>query len=228
MKHVNARRILPFGMLLVSSFAVAGPDSVDADALRYAPYHGNRDQFTLELPDGWHVRDQAPTASTGVVAFFAQPVEIRLDKDPEVSRRQQEDLLRLVDDIESGAVPSFFLDRYKAGKEMRCTGFDARALKKKLKIFSTADALGPKARLVGEPQVSATAVGGCTGIRVLLRAETEYGATMDMLVYSAAVDDITYDFVLLMETDYFARNLPWFEHVIASLRLTGANRAASN
>ena len=46
---------------------------------------------------------------------------------------------------------------------------------------------------------------------------------MHMLVYSAAVKGITYDFVLMTEPEYFAANLPWFERVISSVRLTGAS-----
>ena len=223
MNRVFSFRTAPLGALLFSLSAFAQTDAPVGDDTAFKPYHGNRDQFTLEIPDGWHVVDQSPFGNAGVIAFYSQPVEVRLDKDPVVAEQQRQAFITMLNGMLSGEIPSFFMDRYKADKGMTCTGFDARALKKKLRIYAKSDALGKKAKLLGEPEVATTPVGGCLGIRVMMRANTATGATMHMLVYSAAVGDTTYDFVLMTEPQYFAQNLPWFERVVASVRLTGAS-----
>lgn len=220
---MNTNRMLRWmslGILLFTSSSVA--QSVSAGAEPHKTYLGNRDQFTIDLPDGWHIVDQSPYRDSGVVAFYSQPIELRLDKDPAVSKQQEVAFFQLVEDMSSGALPSFFADRYKADKGMSCEGFDKRAQAKKLKIFSKADALGKKPKLIGTPEVANVGFGGCKGIRVSFRATNAEGYDWQMLVYSAAVNGITYDFALLTETQYFDRNLPWFERAIGSVRLTGA------
>lgn len=214
-----------FGVLTLVSSAVAQTASSDADNAPYMTYQGNRDQFTVELPQGWHVVDQSPYSKTGVIAFYSQPIEIKLDKDPVIAGQQQADFMQLMNDMTSGALPTFFADRYKADKGMSCGGYDARAQKKKVKIFTSAAALGRKPKLLGEPETAAVDFGGCRGLKVTFRAVADYGATLKMQVYTAAVDGLTYDFALLTEERFFAQNLPWFERMIASVRLTDATPA---
>ncbi len=223
MKRVFNFRTAPWGALLFSLSAFAQTDAPVGDDLSFKPYNGNRDQFTLEIPAGWHVVDQSPFSDKGVVAFYSQPLEMKIDKDPVIARQQEQDFLRLLNSMESGEIPSFFIDRYKADKGMTCAGFDARAQKKKLKIFANADVLGKQSKIIGEPEVVTVPVGGCQGLRVLIRANTAVGTTMQMLVYSAAVDGITYDLALIAEPRYFDQNLPWFERVVSSMRLAGAS-----
>lgn len=223
MNRVSRFRTAPFGALLFSLSAFAQTSAPVDDEPAFKPYEGNRDQFTLEIPDGWHVVDQSPYADAGVIAFYSRPVEVKLDKDPAIAEQQKQAFMTMLNGMLSGEIPSFFMDRYKADKGMTCTGFDARALKKKLRIYAKSDVLGKKAKLLGEPEVATTPVGGCLGIRVMMRANTSTGATMHMLVYSAAVNGTTYDIVLMTEPQYFAQNLPWFERVVASVRLTGTS-----
>lgn len=213
----------PLGALLISLSTLAQTNASVGDELSFKSYHGNRDQFTLEIPDGWHVVDQSPYSDMGVIAFYSQPMQMKLDKDPEIARQQEEAFRKLIEGMESGEIPSFFIDRYKADKGMTCAGFDARSQKKKVNIFAKADALGKKSKLIGKPEVATAPVGGCQGLRVLIRANTAVGTTMHMLVYSAAVDGITYDLALLAEPRFFDQNLSWFERVVSSMRLAGAS-----
>ena len=223
MNRVFSFRTAPWGVLLFSLSAFAQTDIPVSDELPFKPYHRNRDQFTLEIPAGWHVVDQSPFSDMGVVAFYSQPLEMKIDKDPVIAQQQKQAFQQLMKSMESGELPSFFVDRYKADKGMTCAGFDARAQKMKLKIFVKSGVLGKQSKILGEPEVATAPVGGCQGLRVLIRATTAMGATMHMLVYSAAVDGITYDLALIGEPQYFARDLPWFERVVASMRLTGAS-----
>lgn len=213
----------PWGVLLFSLSAIAQTDAHVGDDLSFKPYNGNRDQFTLEIPAGWHVVDQSPYSDKGVVAFYSQPLQMKMDKDPVIARQQEQAFQQLLNSMESGEIPSFFIDRYKADKGMTCAGFDARAQKKKLRIIVKSDVLGKQSKILGEPAVATVPVGGCQGLRVLIRANTAFGTTMQMLVYSAAVDGITYDLALIAEPRFFDQNLPWFERVVSSMRLAGAS-----
>lgn len=196
-----------------------------AETQRYETYLGNRHQFTIEIPDGWHVVDQSPYSETGVIGFYSQPVSVRLDKDPVISRQQEQEFARLLEDLSTGALPAFFVDRYKASRGMSCDHFDSRAQKRKVKIYSKAYALGKKPKLLGKPEIVPVELGGCRGLRVSLSALNADGETLHMLVYTAAINGLTYDFALLTEASYFDQNLPWFSRIMSSVRLTGAGPA---
>lgn len=224
MNCIRLLRLMPIGILLFVHSSFAQTDFTDVSDSAVFTYQGNRNQFTIDIPDGWHVVDQSPYSETGVVAFYSQPLEAKYDKDPVVNQQRQQAMMDLLDGMESGAVPSFFIDRYKAEKGMTCDGFDARAQKKKLKIFTSSNALGKGAKVVGKPDVSTTEFGGCMGLKALIVADTLDGNGMRMLVYSAAVAGITYDIALMAQPAYFAQNLAWFERVVASTRLTAAQR----
>lgn len=222
MYRIRGSRLMPIGILLLTQNIFAQADLSDSSAWPVSSYQGNRNQFTIDVPDGWHIVDQSPYSDTGVVAFYSRPLEAKYDKDAAIYQQNEQAMMDLLDDMLSGAVPSFFMDRYKASKGMSCEGFDARAQKKKLKIYTKSDALGTGSKVVGKPDVSTTEFGGCKGLRVLILADSVDGKRMQMLVYSAAVAGLTYDFVLLAEPMYFDQNLPWFERAIASVRLTAA------
>ena len=222
MNRVFSVRTAPLAALLFSLSAFAQIEAPAGDELSFKPYNGNRDQFTLEIPDGWHVVDQSPYSDKGVIAFYSQPMQLMIDKDPVVARQQEQEFEKLLAGMESGEIPSFFIDRYKADKGMTCAGFDARAQKKKVKIFLNAGLFGNNSKTIGAPEVATAPVGGCQGLRVLIRANTAVGRTMQMLVYSAAVDGITYDLALVAEPRYFDQSLLWFERVVSSMRLAGA------
>lgn len=217
-------RWMPLGVLALVSTVVA-QTATDLHTIQYKTYQGNRDQFTVEVPQGWQVIDQSPYSNTGIIAFYSQPIETTIDRDPVIAQQQHQALIALLNDMTSGRLPTFFAERYEAGKGMACNGFDARAEKKKVKTFTGAAALGRKPKIVGEPEVVAVDFGGCRGLKVTFSAKIEHGQTMKMQVYTAAVDGLTYDFALFTEEQYFEQNLPWFERMIGTVRLTAAAQA---
>lgn len=208
--------------ILPASDLPAQPADHDSGSWTLKPYESNRDQFTLDIPDGWHAVDQTPYRETGVVAFYSQPLFMLLDEDPAVREQQKQQMMALADDLMSGAAPAFFMDRYKAGKGMACTGYSEQAQKQKLRIIANSPALGKGSKPVSKPEVSVTDFAGCRGLRVMMRISRSGSADRQMLVYTAAADDITYDFVLLNDIDYFEQNRPWFERVVATTKLTAA------
>ena len=147
---------------------------------------------------------------------------MRLDEDPAVREEQTRQMMALADDLMSGAAPAFFMDRYKAGGGMVCTGFSDKAQKTKLKIIANSRALGKGSKVVGQPDVTKIDFAGCKGLRASMRFKVPGDEDRQMLVYTASSDDITYDFVLLTDVRYFEQNLPWFERVVSTAKLTTA------
>lgn len=221
MNRIRGIRVTLLGVVLSMHGVHAGPDPA-AESWTYEPYHKNRDQFVLDIPVGWHAVDQAPYSDSGVVAFYSQPLVMRKVEDPLVQKELHEKLMARLADMMSGAAPSFFLDRYKAGKGMTCAGFDDQARQKKLRTISRSAALGKGSKVMGQPEVSRIEFAGCNGLRILLRAGVPNGDPRQMLVYTATADGVTFDFALLSDVQYFERNLPWFEHIMTTVKLTGA------
>ena len=62
---------VPLGMLMIITSA-AQPSVAETGA--YNTYLGNRHQFTVELPEGWHVVDQSPCSDSDMIAFYGQSV----------------------------------------------------------------------------------------------------------------------------------------------------------
>ena len=222
MNRTRGFRLALTSVVLFTSVVFAQTDPVRNESDTLKPYDGNRDQFTLHIPDGWFVVDQTPYRETGVVAFYSQPLVMRLDEDPAVREEQTRQMMALADDLMSGAAPAFFMDRYKAGSGMACTGFSDKAQKTKLKIIANSRALGKGSKVVGQPDVMQIDFAGCKGLRVSMRFKIPGDEDRQMLVYTASSDDITYDFVLLTDVRYFEQNLPWFERVVSTAKLTAA------
>lgn len=222
MNRLRDRRLALTSVMLFSSLVFAQSDPLGSADWTFKAYEAIRDQFTLQIPENWYPVDQTPYRETGVVAFYSKPLVMRLDNDPAVRAEQQRQMMALADDLMSGAAPAFFLDRYKAGKGMLCTGYTDPAQKKKLKIIANSPALARGARIVGQPDVAKIDFAGCKGLRILALISSPGRENQQILLYTAAVNDITYDFVLLTETRYFDQNLPWFERVVATANLTAA------
>lgn len=222
MNRIRGFRVTLLGVILPVSVVFAQSDVANSESWTLKPYEANRDQFTLQIPETWHAVDQTPYRETGIVAFYSQPLVMRLDDDPVVREEQKRQMMALADDLMSGAAPAFFMDRYKAGKGMVCTGYSEQAQKKKLKIIANSPALGKGARPADQPDVAIVDFAGCKGMRVLMRISGPGSDDRNILVYTAASNDITYDFVLLTDAAYFDRNLPWFERVVATAKLTSA------
>ncbi len=220
MNSLRGFRLTLTGALLLAPVAFAQTYPSDNEIEPLKAYDGNRDQFTLHIPDGWFVVDQTPYRETGVVAFYSQALTMRLDEDPAVREEQTRQMMALADDLMSGAAPAFFIDRYKAGSGMVCSGFSDKAQKTKLKIIGNSRALGKGAKVVGQAEVAKVDFAGCKGLRVSMRVRVPADEDKQILVYTAASDDITYDFVLLTNAKYFEQNLPWFERVITTAKLT--------
>lgn len=224
MNRTRGIRVTLLGMVLAMPAVAIEPDPIagDPETWTYQPYQKNRDQFVLDIPLGWYAIDQAPYTDSGVVAFYSLPLVMRKVEDPLAQKELHEKLMARLADMMSGAAPSFFLDRYKAAKGMSCAGFEDGAQRKKLKTISTSAAFGKGAKTIGQPVVSQTDFAGCKGLKIFVRASGRDGVVRHMLVYTASVDGMTFDFVQLSDAQYFERNRGWFERIMTTVKLTGA------
>lgn len=183
----------------------------------YETYEGHKDQFTIALPVGWTTYDQEASltdrrSSIGVVVFSARPVT------EEGQTTADENLLSQVD---TGEMPSFFVDRQPASKGMSCAK------------FSRNSAYGIGIQLAQDPifgfvrrMFSATPlkhdkidVGGCQGLR--FRGRGKKGAWR-LAVLAVSDGRVLYLFSLRNEAGNFAKNIDIFDEAIATLQL--ANR----
>src|SRR5262245_24799678 len=197
------------------------PTEVTAET-EFVPYEGMKDQFILALPKGWYVHDQNATFGQpgpfGVVVF--SPVQLghmTISGDPNADEIQ-----KMMGRVDSGEIPSFFVDRYRAEKGRACESFTEKGRKHALEIYTSPGALGKGTKLVGTPEVQAVPVGGCQGLRVMMRTMNANGAEWDFLIYAASDAQTSYDFVLRNEKTYFEKNLPMFEKAVSGLRLAAA------
>lgn len=222
MKHHPRFRSTLTGLSLLVTVALAQTDPIDSDSWEFKPYHGNRDQFTLDIPSTWIPIDQNPYSTDGVIAFYSQSPFMQSQKDSPDSAAQEAKFMQIANGLVSGAVPSFFAERYKAGKGMNCAGLSEQAQTSKVKYFAKATARDKRAKIVGQPEVSKIEFAGCQGLRVLMRADIRGSPGLVMLAYFATADNMNYDFILLNEPSYFEQNRPWFERIMATVKLTGA------
>jgi len=120
--------------------------------------------------------------------------------------------------IDSGVTTSFLLDRYKAERGMSCDGIEEKARKRLVDGYEEST-IGKTCHLIGTSKVEAIPVGGCQGLRVMLRARDSAGKETDGLVYAVSDGKVMYDFFLRNQKEFFEKNLPVFEKSMATLRI---------
>ena len=180
----------------------------------YETYSGLKDQFTIDLPAGWSVYDQAQVLSgtpgtQGVVVFSAQAVtkEGETTADPSIMAR-----------VDSGDLPSFFVDRQPAAKGMSCAGF-SRSAAYDLGVKLTNDPIfGATRRLFSATPIKhdPIQVGGCQGLRY--KGE---GKKKEWILDVRAISDgkVLYLFSLRNQAGNYARNIATFDKAIGTLEL---------
>ncbi len=189
--------------------AAAAPVAGQADAAASAV---DPKQFNITLPDGWSVYDQtaAITGSRrplGILIFSSQPL---------LARDEQTPAPEMLARVDTGALPSFFVDRQAATKGMSCAKFTTSAaynLGVKLAgdtIFGAARSL-LKALPVKHEKIT---LGGCQGFRYYAR-----GKKGEWILDVRAVSDATvlYLFGLRNRAEHYPANSEVFDQALNSL-----------
>lgn len=186
------------------------------------------DQFTVVLPEGWTVYDQTAALTQkpsryGLVYFSAEPLLA-----PGQNRLMPDDLERFLR-VDSGDVPSFFVDRHPAGKGMSCSRLTRGARSEIEQMVARDSIFGGLARqwlLPRRPQTSLIEFAGCQALKLEGRGRIGPEKTAWMLDVRAVSDGNTlYLFALRNTADNFARNGEAYEAALATLRLSGTAAA---
>jgi hypothetical protein len=180
---------------------------------------GIQDQIAIALPDGWSVYDQTEAvtgkpSALGIVIFSALPLTKEGGKTPDV-----ETLAR----VDTGELASFFVDRKKADKGMKCeklsrtTVYDLGTMLNQDPSIATA---GRRIFAGGlEPSHTDVEIGGCRGVRFVLQAHEKDLARHRVVDVRAVSDGTTlYLFSLRNKGEHYAANLEALEKAVASVR----------
>jgi hypothetical protein len=185
-----------------------------AGAEAYETYDGLREQFTIALPAGWSTYNQNQALSgelspLGVVVSSALAVrkEGETTADPDLMSR-----------IDTGEIPSFFVDRQPAAKGMSCSKFTKSAAYE-VGVKLTKDPIfGAARRYFSATPIKhdAIQVGSCQGFRY--KGEGKKG-TWILDVRAVSDGKVLYLFSLRNTAENYARNIDTFEKALGSLQL---------
>jgi hypothetical protein len=181
------------------------------------------DQFTITIPAGWYVHDQnlattGKSGTDGVIVFT--PADLAKLGAPDKDPKTAEEARRTFTAIDSGQMPSFFVERYAALPGVTCaTGLTPEAREKVLEDYKRT-ARGPGNWEVSTPKVDPATVGDCKALRVQLSSKILEGGEFDFLIYVVSDGKTMYDFTLRNRKDYFEKNRPLFEQAVTSIKLS--------
>ena len=122
--------------------------ATDASPEELIPYDGQKSQFTIALPKGWlaHDQTQMPMGTNSpefnLILFY--------DTKPGLEFGGADDV-KLLTGIDSGEIPSFFVQKFPAKKGMSCAGFSDKAEKDVFKMVTRDPILGKGAGIREAP-----------------------------------------------------------------------------
>lgn len=192
--------------------AETGPSAVSDDLKSYL---GHSKQFTIDIPKDWFIKDQSAgsgdNGAFGVIVFSAESLSRRVGSVDEA--------MLLGNRLDSGELPSFFVDRHAVAEGMSCEGFSASAEKRALRASQLPDVLGKGTIVLAAPTVERVSLGRCQALKVTVHAQQMDGRPMTMLVYSVSDGRTAFDFALRSLDEFFRRNLPVFESSVQTVTL---------
>jgi hypothetical protein len=184
------------------------------------PFEGLKEQFTIALPGGWNVYNQSESLSGergpfGVVFFSAQPLTKPGEKTADVELLAKADV---------GEIPSFFVDRQPAGKDMACSDFSRIAGGRVARMARNDPAFSKGRELPMQFFPERIELGGCQGFKVQLRALHSNPEKAEWIIDVRAVSDgtVLYLFSLRARIEHYKQILGTFERVLATLKLSSA------
>jgi len=186
------------------------------------PFEGLKEQFTISLPAGWTVYNQTEVLSGkpgphGMLFFSAEPVAKPGEKiaDQAALRR-----------VDTGEIPSFFVDRHLAMKGMSCSKFKAD--------YEVATMVGNDPVFGGAmrrmlrplpPKSKRVELAGCQGVKIEGRGHMGPEKTEWVIDVRAVSDGKTlYLFSLRNTATNYSKNLETFERALATLKLSSSEQ----
>jgi hypothetical protein len=205
-----------WGMTIAVALSATMPPADAADDL--VPFEGLKEQFTIALPGGWNVYNQSEALSGergpfGVVLFSAQTLIKPGEKTADAQLLAKADV---------GEIPSFFVDRQAAGKDMACSEFSRMAGGRVAGMVRKDPAFSRGRALPMQFFPERIELGGCQGFKVQLRAMHSSPEQAEWIIDARAVSDgrVLYLFALRARAEHYQKALGTFEKVLATLKLS--------
>ncbi len=199
--------------------------AVDTSLEELVPYEGQKSEFTISLPKGWVAQDQSQTAGVNGnsqfnLVLFHPPYPDLTGQD---LKSVQQTAMKLLTGIDSGEIPSFFVQRLSAKNGMSCAGFSDKAEKDVFKMLIHDPILSKGAAILEAPRSEPASVAGCKGIRIHGTGQPARENTPQTLdVYAVSDGKVLYLFTLRNHVDTYKKNAEVFQRSLATARLTGA------
>jgi hypothetical protein len=187
-------------------------------------YDGNKDQFTITLPQGWNGFDQTQAllrqeSKIGVVIFSAEDLSLNvITNDQEALKARR----KILAEMDLGAIPSFFVDRQPAEAGMTCFGLSPQAARRLITKLK-GDPIWEKGRRVVQNLAPAPlSLGGCEGLHIRGSTQKKDGTEWVMDVRAVSDGETLYLFSLRCVRSYFEQNVGLYESALETLRLAAA------
>lgn len=207
---MSLRYVAPIAILICfGSFGTTQAQVPDGFVL----YEGHKAEFTIALPQGWTVYDQG-----AMLTGKPSPVGMLIFTSSSPKGLEIEAQLKLVGKMDTGELPSFFVDRNPAKKGTTCGSFPDKAQKDVAKLIQR----GFSGTNVEPPRVEAAMVGGCQGLRVRIDVREKDGTEWKADVRAVSNGNTLYLFSLRNHKGNFEKNLDAYEKAMATLRMAVA------
>ena len=198
------------------ALSAAMPSASSAEEL--AAFDGLKEQFTIALPGGWNVYNQSEAVSGergpfGLVFFSAQPLTRPGEKTADAERLAKADV---------GEIPSFFVDRQPAAKDITCSEFPRAAGGRIAGILRRDPAFSKGRPLPMQFFPERIELGGCQGFKVQLRAAHSNPENAEWIIDTRVISDgqVLYLFSVRARAEHYQKVLDTFERVLATLKLS--------
>jgi len=131
--------------------------------------------------------------------------------------------VELMTKIDTGEIPSFFVQRVPAKNGISCAGFSEKAEKDVFKMITGDPILGKGATILEAPRSEPISVAGCKGIRIRGAGQPARENTPQTIdVYAVSDGKVLYLFTLRNHADYYKKNAEAFQKSMATAKLTAA------
>jgi hypothetical protein len=196
----------------------------DASPEQWVPYDGQKGEFTIALPKGWVAQDQSQTLGKGNSKFNLILFHPSYPNPTAQDAKSAELVaMKLLTGIDSGEIPSFFIQRVPAKNGMSCAGFSETAGKDVFKMITGDPILDKRATILEAPRSEPVSVAGCKGIRIHGTGQPAKENTPQTLdVYAASDGKVLYLFTLRNQADYYKKNAEVFQKSMATAKLAAA------
>ena len=198
--------------------------TADTSPEELVPYDGQKSEFTIALPKGWVAQDQSQTLGKGNSKFNLILFHPSYPNPTAQDAKSAELVaMKLLTGIDSGEIPSFFIQRVPAKNGMSCAGFSEKAEKDVFKMITGDPILDKKATILEAPRSEPVSVAGCKGIRVYGTGQpARENAPQTIDAYAVSDGKVLYLFTLRNQADYYKKNAEVFQKSMATARLAAA------